>query len=132
LSKRCEDGDFIMWSLLGELKNPDATHFPNSLERNFDEGQQKRISKLGQSPKGIAGKRVVSYNIFHELGNGKNKKRGGQAKNERVMNEEICRLEQFVPSKSLTENLTPALFYQYHNFFRERVYFLNSIFYRER
>jgi len=102
-AKRCEDGEFYhCWYLGAELKNPDCDSLSNSLDEFLMKANKNYKVARGKSLKGLKVK-VVSTIFFHDW-NGKNKKKGGQVKMERVMNEEkFADWEQFVQSKVSTE-----------------------------
>ncbi|MBC8767916.1 GH3 auxin-responsive promoter family protein [Arenibacter sp. BSSL-BM3] len=98
-AKRCDDGEFYhCWYLGSDMENPDCASLSNSLDEFLMEANKNYKVARSKSLKGVKVK-VVSTDCFYDW-NGKNKKKGGQVKMERVMNEEkFADWEKFIQSK---------------------------------
>ena len=98
-AKRCEDGEFYhCWYLGSNLTEPEEARFSKSLDEYLMEANKNYRVAREKSLKGVKVK-VVPTDYFYDW-NAKNKKKGGQVKMERVMNEEkFTEWENFVRSK---------------------------------
>lgn len=98
-AKRCEDGEFYhCWYLGSNLTEPEEARFSKSLDEYLMEANKNYRVAREKSLKGVKVK-VVPIDYFYDW-NAKNKKKGGQVKMERVMNEEkFTEWENFVRSK---------------------------------
>lgn len=103
-AKRCEDGEFYhCWYLGADMEHADGDSLAKSLDDFLMEANKNDKVDRGKSLKGVK-VRVVATDLFYEW-NVKNKKKGGQVKIERVMNEEkFADWERFNLSKVPIEN----------------------------
>lgn len=103
-AKRCEDGEFYhCWYLGSPMKNPDMDSLSNSLDKFLKEANKNYKVARAKSLKGVKVK-VVGPEVFYDW-NGKNKKKGGQVKMERVMNEDkFSEWEKFVQTTASNGN----------------------------
>ena len=86
-AKRAEDGEFYhFWYLGSELENPNTNEMADSLDNALKEANKNYKVARSKALHGVKVE-VVPAECFHEW-NAKNKKKGGQVKMERVMNEE--------------------------------------------
>ncbi|MDL5511689.1 GH3 auxin-responsive promoter family protein [Arenibacter sp. M-2] len=98
-AKRFDDGEFYhCWYLGSDMENPDCESLSKSLDKFLMGANKNYKVARGKSLRGVKVK-VVSPDFFYDW-NGKNKKKGGQVKMERVMKEEkFADWEQFVRTK---------------------------------
>lgn len=98
-AKRCEDGEFYhCWYLGSDLKNSNHEQLSKDLDNFLMEANKNYKVARSKSLKGVKVK-VVPTDSFYDW-NAKNKKKGGQVKMERVMNEEkFAKWESFVATK---------------------------------
>ncbi|WP_452222014.1 GH3 family acyl-acid amido synthetase [Lacinutrix salivirga] len=86
-AKRAEDGEFYhCWYLGSELKNFDENKIAEALDASLKNANKNYKVARSKALKGVKVK-IVSPEIFYDW-NAKNKKKGGQVKMERVMNED--------------------------------------------
>ena len=97
-AKRGEDDEFYhFWYLGSELEDADEHKMAEVLDQSLKEANKNYKVARGKALNGVKVK-VISPEIFYDW-NGKNKKKGGQVKMERVMGEEKFKeWEQFVKS----------------------------------
>ncbi|MCK0147004.1 GH3 auxin-responsive promoter family protein [Arenibacter sp. F26102] len=102
-AKRCDDGEFYhCWYLGSDMVNPDCDSLSKSLDEFLMEANKNYKVARSKSLKGVK-VNVVSTDFFYDW-NGKNKKKGGQVKMERVMNEaKFADWEQFIQLKVSNE-----------------------------
>jgi hypothetical protein len=86
-AKRGEDGEFYhFWYLGSELENPDESKIANYLDEALKSSNKNYKVARGKALRGVKVK-VIAPERFHNW-SAKNKKKGGQVKMERVMDEE--------------------------------------------
>lgn len=86
-AKRCEDGEFYhCWYLGSDIKQPDTTKMAASLDTFLKEANKNYKVARSKALKGVR-VTVVRPETFYDW-NANNKKKGGQVKMERVMNED--------------------------------------------
>ena len=86
-AKRCEDGEFYhCWYLGSDIKQPDTTEIAASLDTFLKEANKNYKVARSKALKGVR-VTVVGPETFYDW-NANNKKKGGQVKMERVMNED--------------------------------------------
>ena len=86
-AKRFEDGEFYhSWYIGTKLENANEIDIANYLDGRLKVANKNYKVARGKSLKGVKVK-IISPSVFHEW-SGSNKKKGGQVKMERVMNEE--------------------------------------------
>lgn len=95
-AKRGEDDEFYhFWYLGSEMASPDEAKIAEALDTLLKDANKNYKVARSKALKGVKVK-VVSPEIFHDW-SGANKKKGGQVKMERVMNEEkFAEWETFV------------------------------------
>tara|TARA_R110002096_G_scaffold435562_1_gene661586 strand:+ start:1005 stop:2531 length:1527 start_codon:yes stop_codon:yes gene_type:complete len=90
-----DDGFYHSWYIGSDLKNADVKKIANTLDEFLKSANKNYKVARSKALKGVK-VTVVSPNVFHEW-NGANKKKGGQVKMERVMNEDkFAEWEAFV------------------------------------
>tara|TARA_R110002049_G_scaffold90303_5_gene226520 strand:+ start:129 stop:1655 length:1527 start_codon:yes stop_codon:yes gene_type:complete len=90
-----DDGFYHSWYLGSDLQNPDTKKVADALDEFLKTSNKNYKVARSKALKGVKVK-MISPNIFHEW-NGANKKKGGQVKMERVMNEDkFAEWEAFV------------------------------------
>ena len=99
-AKRGEDGEFYhYWYIGSDLSSPNNNEIASYLDNCLKEANKNYKVARTKALKGVKVE-VVPAELFHEW-NGKNKKKGGQVKMERVMNEEkFSAFETFISSQS--------------------------------
>lgn len=101
-AKRCEDDEFYHCWYLGTEDKLDEKEVADSLDTYLKEANKNYRVARSKALKGVKVK-LIKPTVFHEW-SGANKKKGGQVKMERVMNEEKFKdWETFV-----TEGLPPS------------------------
>lgn len=97
-AKRGEDDEFYhFWYLGSEIKGVDEKKMAEVLDESLKEANKNYKVARGKALHGVKVK-VISPELFYDW-NGKNKKKGGQVKMERVMGEEkFSEWEKFVNS----------------------------------
>ena len=97
-AKRGEDGEFYHnWYLGTDLSNVDGKKIATSLDDSLKQANKNYKVARSKALKGVV-VNLVPASLFHDW-NGKNKKKGGQVKMERVMNEEkFSEFEAFIAS----------------------------------
>jgi hypothetical protein len=94
-AKRCEDGEFYHCWYIGSEDDLNEAAIAESLDNFLKEANKNYKVARSKALKGVRVQRVLP-SIFHEW-SGANKKKGGQVKMERVMNEDkFEEWEQFV------------------------------------
>ncbi len=95
-AKRGDDGEFYhFWYLGAELDNPDEEKIAQVLDESLASANKNYKVARTKALKGVK-VRIISPELFYDW-NGRNKKKGGQVKMERVMDEEkFAEWENFV------------------------------------
>lgn len=94
-AKRIDDEFYHCWYLGSNMTNPDTKNIANLLDQFLSEANKNYKVARSKALKGVK-VNVVKPDIFREW-SGANKKKGGQVKMERVMNEEkFAEWENFV------------------------------------
>lgn len=97
-AKRCEDDEFYHCWYIGNEDDLDSEEVAQALDGFLKDANKNYKVARSKALKGVRVK-LISPNVFHDW-NGANKKKGGQVKMERVMNEEkFLQWEEFVSSQ---------------------------------
>ena len=98
-AKRCEDDEFYHCWYIGNEDNLNAEEVADALDASLKDANKNYAVARSKALKGVKVE-LISPSVFYEW-SGANKKKGGQVKMERVMNEEKFKeWEEFVNSQS--------------------------------
>lgn len=98
-AKRAEDGEYYHFWYLGTNDSADEEKIAETLDNNLKDANKNYKVARSKALKGVK-VHLIDPDLFHEW-NAKNKKKGGQVKMEKVMNEEkFDEWEKFVNDQS--------------------------------